>query len=151
MWRFAISGSRKRSRSDDGYRKGITSEIRTAFFSKARTEIRDSRVEKRGIFSVARFLISTLDSRLSNLESRILFFPVDIDNVTALPRSSNILSKPEPCELPAGLGREEISIRRPEMRPRRNTGAPSQHNLIAHKLPVIFPKGTRRGSESRIG
>src|SRR5690606_30975311 len=54
-------------------------------------------------------------------------------------------------ELPAGLRRKEVAIAGADVVARGDTGAASQHVLVAHELAVVFADGPGRRRESGIG
>src|SRR5690606_34654888 len=59
------------------------------------------------------------------------FFPIVMDG-------SQILRQPEPRELPAGAGVEEIPVRGADVRGRRGARSTSKDELVAHELAVVL-------------
>src|SRR5205085_12562529 len=53
-------------------------------------------------------------------------------------------------ELPARIGREEVSVAGSNMRARRGARAAAQDVLVDHEFAVVFAERARRGAEARI-
>src|SRR3954447_17982183 len=71
------------------------------------------------------------------------------DRITAWVESSSC--EPDSHKLPARGWREEIAIRRANVRSGRSAGTSAQHHLVTHELSVVLAESTGERGESRIG
>ena len=65
--------------------------------------------------------------------------------------SLRIPGQPESRELPGGFRRKEITIGGAYVRPRRDTRAAAQHELVAHELAVVLAERSSGRSIAGIG
>src|SRR5262249_59001057 len=64
---------------------------------------------------------------------------------------SQVSRKPQPHELPARIGREEVTVRASNVIARRGARPATQDVLVAHELAVVFTDGPGGRPEARVG
>src|SRR3546814_292974 len=66
-------------------------------------------------------------------------------------KALGVLRQPQPCELPALVGIEEVAVGRADMAGRGDAGTAAQSHLVAHELAVVLANRARRRAEAGIG